>query len=236
MEDLALWSIDDCKRTTGGYEKSARSITPISSDASASSALLSASMASSQTLLPLPKVHPKGIESGAEVTPQLILDGARAPAAFCRPFPVATVGEPLHVEFDISSTSFKFRVRVRPDDTQGVTEIYVPFVHYAKELDWEGASDDSSRQNSQLSLVSMDGTPTLSKYQGRPLELDINVTTSVGTWTVSGQYLYWSYPIPTRPTTYSIEIKRNGGQLPFLVAEKQPTWWDTLEQYGCTIA
>lgn len=193
-------------------------------------------MSSSATLLPLPRVSPKGIESGLEVSPQLILDGARAPAAFCRPYPVATVGEPERMDFDIASTAFRLKVHVRPDDVRGVTEIYVPFVHYAKELDWEVTSADSSRQSSQLSLVSDDGTPILTKNGNRPLELDIDVCASAGSWTTSGQYLYWTYPIPPRATTYTIEIQRNGGALAVNMLNSDGKWWETLEQLGCTIA
>lgn len=72
-----------------------------------------------------------------------LTNGARAVRAFCRPWPVKTIGIPADIQFDISKTLFKLVVRVRAEDRlQGTvtdeddaadlaTEIFVPLVHYA---------------------------------------------------------------------------------------------------------
>lgn len=92
-----------------------------------------------------------------------LTDGARAVRAFARPFPVATVGVPSDIQFDISKAEFKLTVKVRPEDkpvnvepssssssyisradpenkddsneelSEMPTEIYVPLVHYARQ-------------------------------------------------------------------------------------------------------
>ncbi|KAF8499340.1 glycoside hydrolase [Hysterangium stoloniferum] len=45
-----------------------------------------------------------------------VLDGGRAVPAFSRPYPVATVGVPVHMEFDIKKARFTLTVRVTPED------------------------------------------------------------------------------------------------------------------------
>ncbi|KAL5511999.1 hypothetical protein ACEPAH_5218 [Sanghuangporus vaninii] len=85
-----------------------------------------------------------------------LTDGARAVRAFARPYPVATVGLPIDIQFDIHKAEFKLTVRVRPedrpivdhldgtstssgtlaehtDDAELPTEIFVPLVHYARQ-------------------------------------------------------------------------------------------------------
>jgi hypothetical protein len=161
------------------------------------------------------------------------------------------VGSPERIDFDVKSSTFKLQVRVSPADANGkVTEIYVPFVHYASHLDWDtvpakglGSDTETSSQTSRssskcdlsiydetqqapvLPLRSDSATPTASTG----LELDIIVKPSVGTYTLSGQYLHWTYPIPRRETVYSIEIKRNGGAMRVHAATfESPTWTDML--------
>ncbi len=43
-----------------------------------------------------------------------LLNGSRAAAAFCRPFPVATVGTPASIDFDIKSSEFKLTLSTLP--------------------------------------------------------------------------------------------------------------------------
>jgi len=160
------------------------------------------------------------------VTASLILEGSRAVAAVCRPYPISTVGTPERIDFDIASTSFRLKVRVRADDiprtAEGeelVTEIYVPFVHYAASLAPYGTSDDfdsTKRNASNVSLLRESATPSPSngKPSTIPLQLSIDVRVSAGTCTIRGQTLRWSYPIPsTGAATYEIEIKRRDGAL-----------------------
>lgn len=232
-EDLSLWSADDQRPDPTSY----RPYQMRDSPATSTTALMqSPSMASSRTLA-APTFTPKGIQSGVEVTPKLILDGARVVAAICRPYPVATVGVPERIDFDIKSTTFKLSVRVSPQDSAGqVTEIYVPFVHYAAHLDWDASS--LSRESSQVSLTDTPEATTKSDpFNPARLELDIVVKTSVGSFTTEGQYLRWTYPIPANETVYTIEIKRNGGALAVHNIEPEPTWADIFASYlGCTIS
>ncbi|SCV69416.1 BQ2448_2436 [Microbotryum intermedium] len=63
-------------------------------------------------------------------------DGARAIAAFCRPYPILTVGTPTNINFDIRSSKFSFEVELDSDEFPSdqdelVTEVFVPLIHYA---------------------------------------------------------------------------------------------------------
>lgn len=231
-EDLSLWSSDDLQQSNSlPYQG------PVPT--SKSELLATPSLASSQTLAPTWSLSPKGIASGEEVTPRLLLDGARAVAAICRPFPVATVGTPERIDFDIKSSTFRLAVRVTPQSSGEVTEIYVPFVHYAADLTWGEAplSRDSSKSSLSDGNEDLLDIPKLSKsVAGSKLQLDLAVKVTAGTYTVEGQYLYWKYPIPRRETTYHIEIKRKGGPLALHQLESEPSWADALANYiGCTI-
>lgn len=200
-EDLSLWSPDDCRSAEG---EPGQDTSP------------GGSRASSITMSMGKRPSPKGVELGTEVTAQLLLDGSRAAAAFCRPYPVATVGHPENIEFDINSTRCRIKVRVAPSDTPGVTQIYVPFLHYASDLDWKtnnDALDLASRTSSQQSLLESSDPSSKTGRSTDHLELDVSVRASTGTWTTEGQYLYWTYELPRRETTYTIEIRRNGGPL-----------------------
>jgi hypothetical protein len=168
-----------------------------------------------------------------EVTPKLVLDGARAVAAICRPYPVVTVGVPERIDFDIKSTTFRLAVRVAPHDVAGqVTEIYVPFVHYAASMDWAPSPLPSHSSQESLSASSESSVVKPSA----PLELDIDVKVSVGSYTIHGQYLHWTYPIPARQSVYMIEIKRVGGALAIHAVEPEPTWGDVFSSYlGCSV-
>jgi hypothetical protein len=73
-------------------------------------------------------------------------DGARAVAAFCRPFPAKTVGVVKSINFDIRSSLFTLEIILNHDDVitsqgqgEGIggsnqipTEIYLPAIHYAR--------------------------------------------------------------------------------------------------------
>ncbi|KAG0249657.1 hypothetical protein BG011_009046 [Mortierella polycephala] len=62
--------------------------------------------------------------------------GGRAIEQFCRPYPIATVGQPIDISFDRHSKVFKMRTRTNSSDTAWTkrtikTEIYVPRVHFS---------------------------------------------------------------------------------------------------------
>lgn len=60
--------------------------------------------------------------------------GARAIAAWCRPYPTATVGTPLTMSFDMHTSEFSLSADVSEGEPDTFTEIYLPFVHYGAHL------------------------------------------------------------------------------------------------------
>lgn len=240
-EDLSIWSPDDCKGATYKMPSSPASFGTRSLTESASTLV---STSSSQTLRPK-VVSPKGIESGEDVTPELLLDGTRAIGAVCRPFPVATVGVPARIDFDIASTTFKLQVAVSPEDGGDGTVIYVPFVHYARDLDWVPSSNhlDIEQVDDSSSLTSSVNSTASLLAGGEPgkhpltqgLRLAIDVSVSAGEWSTSAQYLTWKYPIPPSPRTYTLEIRRSKGAMAHNVPET-PESWSMFSYIGCTIA
>ena len=60
--------------------------------------------------------------------------GGRAIEQFCRPYPIATVGTPLGIEFDRHEVVFKLRTASDPSlstsSAEEETEIYVPWYHF----------------------------------------------------------------------------------------------------------
>lgn len=119
------------------------------------------------------RLSPSVIDAG-DFSPALVLDGSRAVAAFCRPYPVATVGIPERIDFDITSTKFKYAVRARADDIaneQVYTEIYLPFVHYAASLDPSRPAGHNPNSG-QTALTSTDGDDSnLSSRQTSKVDL-----------------------------------------------------------------
>ena len=139
-EDLSLWSREDSRGKGAVAVRQAGSTTTLATLArSAPYAALS---------------NPAAEPPHARLAFQL--DGARAVRAFCRPFPVRTVGVPSDIEFDIGRASLKVVVRVGTEDkpwdmdmedvgadSDGdaeekpgslvPTEIFLPLVHFASE-------------------------------------------------------------------------------------------------------
>jgi len=273
-EDLSLWSQDDCVSTETYSDQSGdKSADPSTRNASSSSSPLTPkspfSLASSSTTLigrlssPSP-YSPSSIQDGSGITPALILDGARAIAATCRPYVIATVGVPERQDFDIASSSFKLSVRVAPGDRvpDGVaTQVYLPFVHYANALDLPALYSEASDNNSTSSLIQHpNGSPRhqshlfhssqhVQKLEGTATEpsspadrstdslrLDITVRVSHGTYSLKGQYLTWTYPIPPSDQTYTLEVKRTGGALRRVTEEafgQSGSWGDACSR--CTV-
>lgn len=216
-EDLSIFSEDDSKKTemwVDSASKRARSPASASSDR-----ITAQSVASSTTLTPVstPPYTPKGIKSGSGITSGLLINGSRAVEAVVRPFPTATVGTPIRIDFDIASTTFKLSVKVAAADEvpDGVkTEIYLPFVHYAASLDPYMTSTSSSANSSKVSLNANPNGTDAGSADNAPLRLAVDVKPSAGTYEVAGQTLFWSYPVPaTGEITYTIEIKRQGGAI-----------------------
>lgn len=177
LEDLSLWSPDDTKAATEKYANQQGSI----SDAhirAATPSLLAPSALSLNTvsaLLPRPSSISTSInstssppsdfratmfssEKGFSLPNDVLTDGSRAVGAFSRPYPVATVGVPVSIDFEIKSSVFKMVVEIYPDDEctlEKPTEIFLPWVHYGSSIGFEddkanatfssrAASDDSN--------------------------------------------------------------------------------------------
>jgi hypothetical protein len=161
MEDLSLWSSDDL-RPRSDMDPASASATTLNTRSTLSVTKTPADSALSVA------TYGKGVsQASAFDIPapwrdmyDFLTDGARAVKAFARPYPIATVGTPATIDFDIAKAEFKLTVRVRAEDVSSAsaallkspspsalsgvskndndegfptlpTEIYVPIVHYA---------------------------------------------------------------------------------------------------------
>lgn len=229
-----MWVDSNSKREHAGSVGSSNEPTSAQSSASISTLVANGS-----------SFTPKGINSGDGITSGLLINGSRAVGAVVRPYPTATVGVPLRIDFDIASTTFKLSVKVAASDNvpDGVkTEIYLPFVHYAASLD---PYMISSANSSKTSLDSKSGAKSATPATGAtgatgaagPLRLAVDVTVSAGTYEISGQTLLWSYPVPaTGDITYTIEVKRQGGAIKKDLGYVQSGGWGEVCPSICVIA
>lgn len=129
MEDLSLWSLDDVKKKDpmkADMLRSAHSSTTLLKSPHALNSesrlprLATASSISLRTLASpdiddVIKVHHAGGNSWRNAY-DFLTDGARAVKAFCRPWPIATVGTPKNIQFTIANTEFKLTVLVLSED------------------------------------------------------------------------------------------------------------------------
>ena len=134
MEDLSLWSQEDTKSYAGismraNRSRGARSSIALLKSPSALSSelrlprLATASSISLRTLAS-PEIDDGGdggkvLQTGGNSWKNaydFLTDGARAVKAFCRPWPIATVGTPKDIQFTIANTEFKLTVVVLPED------------------------------------------------------------------------------------------------------------------------
>lgn len=220
MEDLSIWSSDDLQSANGKLQ------------CSSGDALIG-------------QITPKLIQEGSNIPTELILDGARAISAFCRPYPISTVGRPTRLDFDIATSTFKLWVSVSADDKADdsvMTEIYLPFAHYAESISLEGVDVSKSKlakatvESSIHDLKRLDISDK-ETASSASLKLAVDVTASTGKWETQGQILRWYYPAPkTGQSTYTIEIRRQGGVIPERLA-KPMSWLEMIPQpSGCVIA
>jgi hypothetical protein len=192
------------------------------------------------------RVSPEIVRQGSRIPPELLIDGTRAVGAFCRPYAVATVGRPTNMTFDIRTSQFKLEVEVDSASVHGpqvYTEIFVPYVHYAKDGNRMSLDAASSRSTSGPihAKVKHDVNKSLSDGIIEPLSLDISVSISDGTYETHGQYLRWWYDVPTSTSasarTYTIVIARNGGPIPARMEQSIPSWSDLcpIGQSSCNV-
>ncbi|KAI6027174.1 glycoside hydrolase family 5 protein [Pisolithus marmoratus] len=111
MEDLSLWSSDDLQRRID----SAASMGII---VNGGVGMMNPAHVSAATLATLhfPSLPYASASQPAHVRLAFLRDGARAVKAFCRPWPVRTVGVPSNIEFDIAKATVKIVVSVRAGD------------------------------------------------------------------------------------------------------------------------
>lgn len=177
MEDLSVWSPDDVKLhseynmelpdMSSAMLLKGGEVVECTPAAGASSLTLSTLTSPQQAKEDMQRSKSNITSlSGWDTTYDFLTDGARAPKAFCRPFPAAIVGLPQNIEFNIAKSEFKFTVRVRPEDAPTTdasmseqvkrrtlaTEIFVPLVHYASE-----SALSRSRGRSMSSEPTLDG-------------------------------------------------------------------------------
>jgi hypothetical protein len=214
MEDLSLWSPDDLRPRAD-----AESSLPYDGKKSTVSGILT----------PAPWRNPY----------DFLTDGARAVKAFARPYPIATVGSPTFIEFDVNTAHFQLQVRVSAEDaptnvsmenttgTSVATEIYVPLVHFAHPSLVEQVGAHSNTSPGSFNTV-------LGGVEDEALSLDVRV--SAGRWEVSGQLLRWWYPIPSGKdvdVSYNITIKRIGGAIK--TGSEDPSALERCVDGGCVL-
>ncbi|KAG8725591.1 hypothetical protein FRC12_024176, partial [Ceratobasidium sp. 428] len=172
---------------------------------------------------------------------EFITSGTRGVGAFARPWPIATVGTPIHLEFDIEKARFEMRVRVTPEDQcereEGKeelgTEVYIPLVHYATESVFRGDSNNgrsgskgdspSPLSDDVLSPSRFDFNPsTKSSIQilssigtlAKPEMYALEVDVSEGRWSMDGQVLMWWYDVPKEGSKeVTLKVRRKGGPI-----------------------
>lgn len=144
-------------------------------------------------------------------------DGSRALSAFCRPYPIATVGTPLNLDFDIRSSLFSLTIEVASDDVVDPslpTEIYVPLVHYAEfpasiseqvreqmraskqeQTQGENGTSDGTSDGQYVATQrgAVDQEATVVDDEEQPTTVDetlllsLDVNVSAGTWVADGK-------------------------------------------------
>lgn len=155
-----------------------------------------------------------------------LTDGARAVRAFSRPYPVATVGIPSNITFDIKKAEFKLTVKVRSQDrpvntpklsqadsmagdlAELPTEIFVPLVHYANQDIVSKSTAGYSQSESNTDPVPSSSVSEAGEDISSPASVsssatfpvislvDIDVRVSSGRWSIEGQMLKWWYKVP----------------------------------------
>ncbi|CCM04560.1 uncharacterized protein FIBRA_06741 [Fibroporia radiculosa] len=156
LEDLSIWSPDDL-RSTSKYkmEMSDASSAMLLNNSTVDRAAAASTLSINTLTVDTEAIVDETVKASTDITSfsrwensyDFLTDGTRAAKAFSRPFPVATVGVPKDIQFNIAKAEFKYTVRVRAEDApqsarlctssadvepqELPTEIFVPIVHYA---------------------------------------------------------------------------------------------------------
>jgi hypothetical protein len=204
MEDLSLWSVDDLRPQgqssmyQGNEDKSSALLLAAHRAAQSRSTVRLGATGSftpgypsqlSLAITPLATNDEQGSlpDIGSfsrwESAFDFLTDGARAVKAFSRPYPIATVGIPVDIRFDINKAEFRLVIRVRAHDAPVIlssaaattclgtpsshssvddpkteppaTEIFLPIVHFAADRT-VGALLDKSRHKQDLPTADVD--------------------------------------------------------------------------------
>ncbi|KZV89762.1 glycoside hydrolase [Exidia glandulosa HHB12029] len=181
LEDLSIWSVDDLRshRKPGSDAFASHAAVvrnheapgtpppepvtlPGSSALNLAAVLPSPSSSNDKTLGDITSI------GGWDNAWDFLTDGARAAAAFVRPYPMAIVGVPVHWELNAGKASFTFTVRVSADDAapeddecNPPTEIYVPLVHFASDKTLMGIWADDDGEQDEDKNSSRTATPAV---------------------------------------------------------------------------
>ncbi|CAO1630031.1 unnamed protein product [Parajaminaea phylloscopi] len=226
-EDLSVWSLDDRKSPKTQMTMQSGPGVELSRDSS--SATLSAVKGTAKSTVLKQTVQTESLSDSRsedgdlmQASTQLpnsiipLIDGSRAAAAFYRPYPIAVAGDPVSIDFDIASATFKLVIDAQSSSSSSntagsaPTEIFVPLVHYAQDASLaalmvgSGASSASACQ--RVSAVPRAAKEATSDTKTRsPMDtwgseliedenlppLSVDVTCSSGTWSTHGQVLKW---------------------------------------------
>ncbi|KAH9032900.1 glycoside hydrolase [Lactarius pseudohatsudake] len=245
MEDLSLWSSDDLRLRgaeaslyqAGGDKSSAMLLAADRAARSRSTSRFGGTGSFTpgyQSQLSLATIPPAADDEGRNAgitsysrwdsTFDFLTDGARAVKAFSRPYPIATVGTPIDIQFSIAKAEFRLVVRVRAEDAPVAlrsapatrpgtpssssysddpkadpppTEIFLPIVHFA--------ADRTSKQKEDLSCTDADvdeeparsrSSETLRGFAPVPYPPRALRNGLAAAVFLDGSTLRWWYPVP----------------------------------------
>lgn len=245
MEDLSLWCSDDLR--TGEAER----VPALRIPSKFSMGSLAPAQASTLTISTLPTYSsPYATSSVEEVEPvqyepasllSFLTNGARAVRAFCRPWPIAVVGTPTNIQFDISKATFHLTIKVNADDVpvdddddlvpgkKGLckdsslpTEIFLPLVHFASDACLTKALgskaqdqvDDSMDVEQEGSSRSTSGTTTPRVYTSSTLTLPLTSQAAL-------------LPVVFKDDWYDITVTASEGRVELLASEQKLLWFYT---------
>lgn len=245
MEDLSLWCSDDLR--TGEAER----VPALRIPSKFSMGSLAPAQASTLTISTLPTYSsPYATSSVEEVEPvqyepasllSFLTNGARAVRAFCRPWPIAVVGTPTNIQFDISKATFHLTIKVNADDIpvdddddlvpgkKGLckdsslpTEIFLPLVHFASDACLTKALgskaqdqvDDSMDVEQEGSSRSTSGTTTPRVYTSSTLTLPLTSQAAL-------------LPVVFKDDWYDITVTASEGRVELLASEQKLLWFYT---------
>ncbi|TFK22656.1 glycoside hydrolase [Coprinopsis marcescibilis] len=156
-------------------------------------------------------------------------DGARAVKAFCRPYPVKSVGVVKGLEFEVDKARVEVVVEVRWEDGEALgvgaskggngereraaTEIFLPIVHFVHPRFLEDepklmasypaydGDDDEEGDGKGERKGEGEGKEKVRYRDWEEWEelVDVEVVVSEGRWEVRGQRLFWWYEVPEGP-------------------------------------